>query len=291
MIKKLDNNKPQATYQQRMNLILDYIERHLDESLTLEKISQQANFSSYHFHRQFRVYTGHPAYKLIQLLRLKRAAKKLAFSNTKSITEIAFNASFENAESFSRAFKKTLKQTPRDFRAKPDWKRWNQLVDFRHINRSQTMQVKIINFPETMIAALEHHGPEHLTYNSSRQFIEWRQANGVKPGQGDTYGVHYSDPVSTLPEDYRLDICVSVEQAIAENSQGVVNKTIPAGRCAVVRHHGSRDYIPAADYLYREWLPESGEELRDYPPFFHYINVGPDIKDPDMITDIYLPIK
>jgi len=96
MIKKLDNNKPQATYQQRMNLILDYIERHLDESLTLEKISQQANFSSYHFHRQFRVYTGHPAYKLIQLLRLKRAAKKLAFSNTKSITEIAFNASFEN---------------------------------------------------------------------------------------------------------------------------------------------------------------------------------------------------
>ncbi|MDG2089989.1 MAG: GyrI-like domain-containing protein [Gammaproteobacteria bacterium] len=141
------------------------------------------------------------------------------------------------------------------------------------------MQVKIINFPETMIAALEHYGPEHLVYNTTRKFVDWRQANGVKPGQGDTYGLHYNDPASTLPEDYRFDICVSVNQEIAENPQGVINKVIPEGRCAVIRHHGSRDYIPAADYLYREWLPESGEELRDYPFFFHYINVGPTSAD------------
>lgn len=153
------------------------------------------------------------------------------------------------------------------------------------------MQVNLINFPETRVAALEHHGPEHLVYNTAQKFIEWRQANGIKPGQGNTYAIHYTDPISTLPEDYRLDICVSVKEPVAENPQGVVNKIIPAGRCAVVRHLGSRDYIPAADYLYREWLPESGEELRDYPPFFHYINVGPNVKDQDMITDIYLPIK
>ena len=128
-------------------------------------------------------------------------------------------------------------------------------------------------------------------YKTSRKFIEWRQANSIKPVQGDTYVIHYSDPASTLPEDYRLDICVSVEKPVAENPQGVVNKIIPAGRCAVVRHHGTRDYIPAADYLYREWLTESAEELRDYPCFFHYINVGPDVKDKDMITNIYLPIK
>ena len=245
----------------------------------LSELSQQANFSSFHFHRQFRAFIGLPVYKFIQILRLKRAAKDLVFSTEKYITEIAFSAGFENSESFSRAFKNTLKQTPSAFRANPDWELLNKLIDLKQIHRSHTMQVKIINFPETMIAALEHYGPEHLVYNTTRKFVDWRQANGVKPGQGDTYGLHYNDPASTLPEDYRFDICVSVNQEIAENPQGVINKVIPEGRCAVIRHHGSRDYIPAADYLYREWLPESGEELRDYPFFFHYINVGPTSAD------------
>jgi AraC family transcriptional regulator len=288
---KTANNKAQAAYQLRMNVVFDYIEQHIDDSLSIESLSQQANFSPFHFHRQFRAFTGYPVYKMIQLLRLKRASKELTFSSEKSITDIALDAGFENAESFSRAFKKVLQQTPSAFRSKPDWELWHLLLPFKTINRSDTMQVNIIDFPETMIAALEHHGPEHLVYNTTRKFIEWRQANGIKPGQGNTYGIHYSDPVSTLPEDYRLDICVSVDNPVAENPQGVVNKAIPAGRCAIVRHRGSRDYIPAADYLYRKWLPESGEELRDYPPFFHYINVGPDVKDKDMLTDIYLPIK
>lgn len=281
----------QTTYQQRMEVVLNFIEEHLDENLSIEQLSQQASFSPFHFHRQFRAFIGLPVYKFIQILRLKRAAKELVFSTNKNITDIAFDAGFENAESFSRAFKNTIKQTPSAYRTKPNWEVWKQLVDLTKIHRSQTMHVKIINFPETMIAALEHHGPEHLVYNTTRKFVDWRQANGVKPGQGNTYGLHYSDPASTLPEDYRFDICVSVEQEISENPQGVLNKVIPEGRCAVVRHHGSRDYIPAADYLYREWLPESGEELRDYPFFFHYVNVGPDVTDKDMITDIYLPIK
>ena len=72
------------------------------------------------------------------------------------------------------------------------------------------MQVDIVDFPETLVAALEHHGPEHLTYNTTKKFIEWRQANGLRHGTGNTYGVHYTDPAATPPEDYRLDICLSV---------------------------------------------------------------------------------
>lgn len=71
------------------------------------------------------------------------------------------------------------------------------------------MKVEIVDFPETLVAALEHRGPEHLTYETTKQFIAWRQANGYPPGRGKTYGVHYTDPVTTLPEDYRLDLCLS----------------------------------------------------------------------------------
>jgi len=103
-----------------MQVVFDYIENHLDDSLSIEILSQEANFSPFHFHRQFRAFTGYPVYKMIQLLRLKRASKELAFSTAKSITDIAYDAGFGNAESFSRAFKNVLQQTPSTFRTNPD---------------------------------------------------------------------------------------------------------------------------------------------------------------------------
>jgi AraC family transcriptional regulator len=57
-----------------------------------------------------------------------------------------------------------------------------------------------------------------------------------------------------------------------------------------VRHLGSRENVSAAVYLYEVWLPNSGETLRDFPIFFHYVNVGPQIQEREMITDVYLPL-
>ena len=76
------------------------------------------------------------------------------------------------------------------------------------------------------------------------------------------------------------------------NPQGVITKTIPGGRCAVVRHLGSRDRVAESIYpLYREWLPQSGEALRDFPLFFDYVNLSPEAPESALITDIYLPLK
>jgi len=43
--------------------------------------------------------------------------------------------------------------------------------------------------------------------------------------------------------------------------------------------------------LYGKWLPESKEELRDFPMFFHYINLLPEVPESELLTDIYLPLK
>ncbi|HTR01229.1 MAG TPA: GyrI-like domain-containing protein [Candidatus Acidoferrum sp.] len=153
------------------------------------------------------------------------------------------------------------------------------------------MQVAIVDFPATLVAALEHRGPESLTWQTTEKFVQWRRENGMRPGIGNTYGVHYNYHGHVLPEDYRLDLCVSVQQPVAPNPYGVVTKTIPAGRCACVRNIGSRHELAGPRYLHEVWLPQSGEQLRDYPMFFHYVNVGPGLKDHELITDIYLPIK
>ncbi len=66
---------------------------------------------------------------------------------------------------------------------------------------------------------------------------------------------------------------------------------IPHCRCARARDIGSRSNNRAAAYLYEEWLPQSGESLGDFPMIFHYVNVGPDVKEEETITDVYMPLK
>src|SRR5579871_3063572 len=153
------------------------------------------------------------------------------------------------------------------------------------------MDVHIVMFPETKVAVLEHCGPPALENVTARKLVDWRIANRLPPDRHHSYGIHYTDPFTVQPDEHRVDFCVSVERDISPNLQGVVNKTIPACRCAVARHLGSREHNAAAIYLHKQWLPQSGEFLGFFPMFFHYVNVGPTVREHEMITDVYLPLR
>lgn len=281
------------SYQRRMNEVCDYIYTHLDDELTVEELSRVANFSKYHFHRQFSHYMGIGVFKFIQQLRLKRAAYQLFFHQNTRIIDIALDAKFEYPESFSRAFKKEFNQSPSEFRNQPNWLHWNQQYHHRAKALENNMKVDIKSFEETKIAVKEHRAAPELVNESASHFIEWRKTTGLSPiTTSRTFGIIYDDPKATAPEDFRFDICGEVKQAIDVNAFGIVNKTMPAGRCAVIRHCGSHDDLDAkVHYLYGQWLPESGEELRDFPCFFHYMNFFPEVAEHELITDIYLPLK
>ena len=153
------------------------------------------------------------------------------------------------------------------------------------------MDVRIAVFPETKVAVAEHHGPPQHEYETSKRLIEWRLQNRLSLTDHQTYGVHYTDPYSTPPADHRVDFCVTYDRSVQPNPQGIISKAIPACRCALARHFGSRAHNIAAVYLFTEWLPRSGERLGDFPIFFHYVNVGPHVQDHEMITDVYLPLR
>ncbi len=154
------------------------------------------------------------------------------------------------------------------------------------------MQVAIVPFPETHVAAIEHRGPPSLEHETVRKLIAWKLEHGLRDqARYRSYGVHYTDPRTTPPEQHRVDFCLSVDFEVSPNRYGVVSKVIPANRCARARHHGSRAHNAAAVYLCEQWLPVSGEQPGDFPIFFHYVNVGPDVKEKDMVTDVYLPLR
>ncbi|WP_055076756.1 AraC family transcriptional regulator [Pseudanabaena sp. 'Roaring Creek'] len=286
-------------YHARFRKVLEYIDAHLDEDLTVDRLSSVAAFSKYHFHRQFSDFFGINVYKYIQLNRLKRAAYQLAFRDRSSIIDIALASGYENPESFSRAFKKSIGQTPSDFRTQPQWNPWHSiyqpLSDLRvnHMKSEiQPAQVNLINFKNTKVAALEHRGDPNLIENSVRKFIEWRRQNNLHPNISATFNILYDNPAEVAPDDYRLDICAVTEREVADNSFGIVEKTIPAGRCAVLRHVGSDTNLgESITYLYSKWLPLSGEELRDFPPYLQRVSFFPDVPEHEAIVDIFLPLK
>ncbi len=95
---------------------------------------------------------------------------------------------------------------------------------------SQSRAVQLIRFEETSVAVLEHRGNPNLIGDSVRRFIEWRKQNHLSPKISATFNILYGHPSETPPENYRLDICASTEQEVAENSYGVSQKVIPGGR-------------------------------------------------------------
>ena len=153
------------------------------------------------------------------------------------------------------------------------------------------MDVRIVDFPETPVAAVEHRGSPASEHDTARRLIAWRIANRLHPDRHATYGVHWTDPRTTPPAEHRVDFCVAYDGPIAPNDADIVAKVIPRSRCAVARHHGSRENVTAATELVERWLPASGEVLGDFPVFFHYVNVGPNVREQDMITDVYLPLR
>jgi len=286
-------------YQQRYHQVLNYIDSHLEESLSVEKLSEIACLSKYHFHRQFTALFGMTVNAYIRQARTKRASYQLAFNKEMKIIDIALDNGYESAEAFSRAFSRSIGQTPSQFRKQPQWTPWYEKYQtFKQMRVEQMKseqrkpQVDVIEFAGVNVASLTHTGSLELIGHTINQFIEWRKANKLPPSVSRTFNIVYDDPAVVAPEAYRCDICASVTQPVEENHYGVVNDVIPAGRCAVIRHIGSDDTLSeTVSYLYSEWLAESGYELRDYPLFFERVTLFPQVAEAEQITDIYLPLQ
>lgn len=294
------NNDTISLYARRFDKVFAYIEQHLDDPLTVEQLSEVACFSRFHFHRQFSQFCGVSISRYITLMRLKRASFRLVKKPPEKVIDIALDAGFENPESFSRAFKNTFGLTPSEFRANPQWADWQVHFQFpgkENQQRKEKMDVKIISVAPINVAVLEHRGDPLHVNSSVEKFIEWRKASGLSDyATVGTYGVPYSDPLTTPSEDFRFDICGELSAAangqVPENLQGVISKTLPGGRCAVVRHVGAYDRISdSVYYLYRQWLPQSGEELRDFPVYFRYLQLDEQLPEHLQQTDVLLPLK
>ncbi|HWT50981.1 MAG TPA: AraC family transcriptional regulator [Caulobacter sp.] len=287
-------------YRDRMQRVLDYVDQHLDGDLDLETVSRVAAFSKFHFHRQFTATFGLSVHRYVQLARLKRASHRLAAKDAHSVTQIAMEAGYDAPDAFARAFRRRFGQSPSSFRKSPDWAPW--LAAFGPLDNARSKLMQITYEPDdvtirevapTPVAIMEHRGDRATLGATIERFIAWRKAAGLSPQTSSTFNIFRSERIPENPADYSMDLCVGTDRPIAPDDEDMKAGVIPGGRCAVLRvFHDTHNLEPAALYLYRDWLPASGEEVRDFPVYCQRrFSFFPNVPVHEVVVELFLPLK
>lgn len=96
--------------------VVEFVEAHLDQPLTLTELAQVTGLSDYHFARMFKRTTGHAPHRYVLLRRLHRA--RLLLENQQlNMTDIALQCGFSSASHFSNRFRAENGSTPSQYRA------------------------------------------------------------------------------------------------------------------------------------------------------------------------------
>ena len=102
-------------YITRLCTVLEYIDQHIDDNLTLDLASRIANFSKFHFERMFKSYTNQSFHRYIKQRRIDKA-ETLLVNPELTITQAAAGAGFSSLTTFNRVFKEIKNCTPSEFK-------------------------------------------------------------------------------------------------------------------------------------------------------------------------------
>lgn len=98
--------------------LLNFIDTHYADELTLEQAAEYIGFSKYHFTRLFKQHTNTTFHNYLCYKRIQAVQSLLTEDRDRPITDIAFCCGFNNLTTFSRCFNKYTGCSPTEYRNK-----------------------------------------------------------------------------------------------------------------------------------------------------------------------------
>lgn len=99
----------------RIGRVVVFVDEHLDQSLNLDRMAEEANLSKYHFLRLFRDEVGQTPWAYVRDLRIKKA-KQLLEQGVPPV-EAAVEAGFFDQSHLTKVLKEVEGKTPREYQA------------------------------------------------------------------------------------------------------------------------------------------------------------------------------
>lgn len=112
---KPDAFHPADSLATKLNRLLEHLQTHYAEELSLDEAAEKLSVSKYHFTRVFRRYTGQTFNDYLTSLRI-RAAEDLLKQGSIPVSEICALCGYASLSSFNRNFRKLKGCSPTEFR-------------------------------------------------------------------------------------------------------------------------------------------------------------------------------
>jgi AraC family transcriptional regulator len=266
-----------ADYAERLERVLAYLAENLDREVDLDRLAEVACFSPFHFHRVYHALQGETVAETVRRMRLHRAAVDLIDGEV-PIPRIAARAGYGSQAAFTRAFRSAYGAPPGAYRS------------VAAAAPAEPPAVELRATPRLRMLALRHHGDYAGIGGAFERLRAAAAGRGLLGPASRFFGIYYADPSAVPEADLVSEACLVVaDQVAAEGELHILE--IAAGRHAVLRHVGPyaelhRPYT----WLYREWLPRSGQEAADRPCLEEYLNDPRLVPPPELRTEIWLPL-
>jgi len=233
---------------------------------------------------------GEPLGQYVQRVRIETAAVHLQTSG-RNVLEIALDAGYESAAAFTRAFEQRFGLAPTECRASHRFELQVRAAQLKQSNTANMITPEIRQSAATHVAFVRHTGPYAsvgAAWNKICSFAGRFQLLGPNTRY---IGISRDDPKLTASEQLRYDACVTLDSELPPAGEVGV-QTIPSGRYAVFLHRGPyENFSITYDAIYRDWLPNSREQLRDQPAFEVYLNSVDNTPPAELRTEIWVPLE
>ncbi|MDR1563015.1 MAG: AraC family transcriptional regulator, partial [Dysgonamonadaceae bacterium] len=246
-------------YLKRINIVIEYINAHLDENIDIERLAEVSNFSKWHFQRIMKAYTGEPVGVYIIRVRVETAAKLLRYSEM-SVSEIAYRVGYDTPSSLSKVFRMFYSISPSEYRNNKNY----TIMKPVQLNEKLNLKAPKILTLETKQAIYLKLTGNYQTldfggaWNRLWQFVK---ENKLFSAGIEHIAIYHDDPKVTEESKLRTDVCL-VLPGKAESKGEIGVKTIEGGKYAMFLYIGSYEHLGAVyDTIYAKWLPESGQKL------------------------------
>lgn len=292
----MERSRARAIYFARLNRVIDYVTRHLDEKLTLAVLAREATFSPWHFHRVFAGMVGESVHDLVRRLRLEQAAARLRSHPDDSVTAIARACGYSAPAAFIRDFKSQFGVSATAYRSEGK----SRTLKGRPGHTPRTMDKAIAaphgevrQLPGCRVVYARHRGPcdDGEIGKVWAKLMKWAGSRGLLHDQPQLLGIAPDNPELTPAARCRYDACLVVGPGV-KGTGGIGTAELPGGLYACAPFRGPAGQLGAAyQDLCGKWLPESGYQPADGPPLELYHGVGAAPDGRTLTCDICIPVK
>ncbi|WP_163716235.1 hybrid sensor histidine kinase/response regulator transcription factor [Mangrovibacterium lignilyticum] len=115
LLTKTDELSPSTADQEFMDKVIGLIEENLtDQEFSIDNLLPHFNFGRTVFYKKMKGISGYSPKDFVKIIRMKKAGALLSDPST-SVSEVAFEIGFNDANYFSRQFKKHFGENPSDY--------------------------------------------------------------------------------------------------------------------------------------------------------------------------------